>query len=277
MVVPQRRALALHILPQIPCRRRKVRCDLGPVDEPHEPPCVRCRRESKECFFSATRRKRKPTGEVPDEETALIDDYAIRNRKRRSAHLARSSSGEGVYQHPDVSVPIARGLYDGNRSRNYHGHLEYSESQHVALEQGGQCVSSVGQEEDEEVSNETAAALFHSPIHNPRDALHLLLEASGRSEVLDQDYTNTQEGSQQTSNTETNCEIKGKSSVSDLKGEGPHCGSNNRDIDPTLTRQSGKAFALIDPFLQESLRAWYRLRFVRAGWFTAQEAISYFD
>ncbi|PSR94215.1 hypothetical protein BD289DRAFT_338620, partial [Coniella lustricola] len=43
----------------IPCRRRKVRCDLGSVDNPHDPPCVRCRRESKECYFSATRRKRK--------------------------------------------------------------------------------------------------------------------------------------------------------------------------------------------------------------------------
>ena len=43
----------------IPCRRRKVKCDLGSVDNPGDPPCVRCRRESKECFFSATRRKRK--------------------------------------------------------------------------------------------------------------------------------------------------------------------------------------------------------------------------
>ncbi|KAF8542768.1 hypothetical protein BDD12DRAFT_632083, partial [Trichophaea hybrida] len=42
----------------IPCRQRKVRCDLGSVEAPHDPPCVRCRRESKECFFSATRRKR---------------------------------------------------------------------------------------------------------------------------------------------------------------------------------------------------------------------------
>ncbi|KAF8460515.1 hypothetical protein BDZ91DRAFT_739034 [Kalaharituber pfeilii] len=41
----------------IPCRQRKVRCDLGSVEAPHSPPCVRCRRESKDCFFSATRRK----------------------------------------------------------------------------------------------------------------------------------------------------------------------------------------------------------------------------
>ncbi|KAI2125141.1 zinc finger transcriptional activator, partial [Ophidiomyces ophidiicola] len=42
-----------------PCRKRKVKCDLGSVDNPRPPPCVRCRRESKRCEFSATRRKRK--------------------------------------------------------------------------------------------------------------------------------------------------------------------------------------------------------------------------
>lgn len=31
----------------IPCRQRKVRCDMGSVEAPHDPPCLRCRRESK--------------------------------------------------------------------------------------------------------------------------------------------------------------------------------------------------------------------------------------
>ena len=39
------------------CRRRKIKCDMGPVDNPHSPPCARCRRENKECNFNATRRK----------------------------------------------------------------------------------------------------------------------------------------------------------------------------------------------------------------------------
>ncbi|AAS52119.2 ADR199Cp [Eremothecium gossypii ATCC 10895] len=40
------------------CRTRKVRCDLGPVDKPREPPCVRCSRERKECIFTELRRGR---------------------------------------------------------------------------------------------------------------------------------------------------------------------------------------------------------------------------
>lgn len=33
------------------CRTRKVKCDLGSVENPHDPPCARCRRERKECVF----------------------------------------------------------------------------------------------------------------------------------------------------------------------------------------------------------------------------------
>lgn len=68
----------------IPCRRRKVKCDLGSVDNPNDPPCVRCRRESKECFFSATRRKRKLTGDGKEDiaDHEYFDDYAFRNGRK---------------------------------------------------------------------------------------------------------------------------------------------------------------------------------------------------
>ncbi len=67
----------------IPCRRRKVRCDLGSVDNPHDPPCVRCRRESKECFFSATRRKRKNEDGTDAGDTTEVDEYIVRNGRKR--------------------------------------------------------------------------------------------------------------------------------------------------------------------------------------------------
>ncbi len=38
------------------CRTRKVKCDLGSVDDPHEPPCARCKRERKECVFVESKR-----------------------------------------------------------------------------------------------------------------------------------------------------------------------------------------------------------------------------
>lgn len=38
------------------CKMRKVKCDLGPFDNPHDPPCVRCKREGKDCMFAETKR-----------------------------------------------------------------------------------------------------------------------------------------------------------------------------------------------------------------------------
>ncbi|EDO18806.1 hypothetical protein Kpol_1028p82 [Vanderwaltozyma polyspora DSM 70294] len=39
------------------CRSRKIKCDLGPLDNPHKPPCVRCKREQRECIFPVTKRR----------------------------------------------------------------------------------------------------------------------------------------------------------------------------------------------------------------------------
>ncbi|ORY91668.1 hypothetical protein BCR35DRAFT_73363 [Leucosporidium creatinivorum] len=37
----------------LPCRSRKLKCDLGDPDAPSEGPCRRCRRESRDCVFTA--------------------------------------------------------------------------------------------------------------------------------------------------------------------------------------------------------------------------------
>lgn len=86
----------------IPCRRRKVKCDLGSVDNPGDPPCVRCRRESKECFFSATRRKRK--NEDGKEESLdgfeLGDEYIVRNGRK----MVHGSPTTGIMAAPPRSA-----------------------------------------------------------------------------------------------------------------------------------------------------------------------------
>lgn len=38
------------------CRLRKVKCDLGPVDNPHDGKCARCLRERKDCVFVESKR-----------------------------------------------------------------------------------------------------------------------------------------------------------------------------------------------------------------------------
>ncbi|WWC91863.1 uncharacterized protein L201_006810 [Kwoniella dendrophila CBS 6074] len=58
------------------CRSRKAKCDLGDIDAPSEPPCSRCKRESRECVFAPSRRggnnrKRGRKGSVEESDEEL--------------------------------------------------------------------------------------------------------------------------------------------------------------------------------------------------------------
>lgn len=72
------------------CRSKKLRCDLGPVNDPQPPPCVRCRRERGRCLFSATRRRAtSPHRETPNTRDALSED-SHSQRVGPTGHVARS-------------------------------------------------------------------------------------------------------------------------------------------------------------------------------------------
>lgn len=238
---------------------------------------MRCRRESKECYFSATRRKRK--GDGGDGADAVDDNDTLCDHRRKISRIqdpldtsqprvwhsqtsaaSRSSSSAspaGVYGWTDQERP--------NQPRTY------------ARESGQDIVNTPG---DQEVTNETAAALFQSPINNPGDALHLLLEASGRTGDLHRQAS-----------------VKGEDGRPDPSQSGHGLPSIHSNLQrPCLIRQSDHKDYLgnIDPSITNSaasetepgsvlhlyrkaLKTWSRLRFVRAGWFTAVEAMSYID
>ena len=128
--------------------------------------------------------------------------------------------------------------------------------------------------QDQEVSNETAAALFQSPINVPGDALHLLLKASDESEHMQRrDTANVRRRS--TSQSVRNLGLAHGSfnhGHSSQHGIGQNFPLN---IDPAISGSIADNDST--PIPTEALKLWSRLRFVRAGWFTAKEAISYVD
>ncbi len=264
---------------QIPCRRRKVRCDLGPVDDPHEPPCVRCRRESKECYFSATRRKRKAEdGDgLTERGDDIDDDYAERNSRRRSSFNQTSSfSRDATLQlsqkplhSPSRSITPPTAAYSLNsRELPPPSNPFYGDTGDGSTETS----------QDREVTNETAAALFRSPINNPGDALHLLLEASGRSgDIIRQQRSRwSPQPSSLTSKGLTIPQIV-------HNGQTPSAGlarapeSQPANIDPAIITGNMPEPHSNTSGLHAATNAWSRLRFVRAGWLTATEAMSYLD
>ncbi|CDK27289.1 unnamed protein product [Kuraishia capsulata CBS 1993] len=77
------------------CRLRKTKCDLGDMNNPHDPPCARCRRERKECVFAAAKRGR----------VLSISPSATTNYK-----VARASASVGPQ--PGINTP-SQGLMAG--------------------------------------------------------------------------------------------------------------------------------------------------------------------
>ena len=263
----------------IPCRRRKVRCDLGPPDNPHDPPCNRCRRESKECFFSATRRKKK----LADADEALEDgqptDYDIRNgRKRLKTEDENAQSPNALSFGRDAET-----VYGQQYSRT-----PLTRTQPTDLSPPIQQPPSQGPREDEQqASNHTAAILQKSELYGPHDALTLLFEAAGRTG--DMDHQRTGSGHSQNTAFTTGAQVPvienpvGSPHVHPSHGHRvtfqPNQLGTERGglVDPAISHSHPGNNDLGSPDHENAVRAWSRFRFVRAGWFTADEAIRYID
>lgn len=156
--------------------------------------------------------------------------------------------------------------------------MEYGQGGRSVTQQSTPCYGEMNppsQEigQDQEVTNETAAALFQSPINTPGDALHLLLKASGQSESLNRQGSNSQTSQQLLPPNKDSPSSAGRSNFA-KPGLPLSLLVQNDNIDPLISssRVSHTSSEYVKAF-----KAWSRLRFVRAGWFTAHEAISYVD
>ncbi|TLD30687.1 hypothetical protein PspLS_02119 [Pyricularia sp. CBS 133598] len=278
----------------IPCRRRKVRCDLGSVDNPHDPPCVRCRRESKECYFSATRRKRK----ADDEDlSGAEDDYVVRNGRKR-VHEGSPPIDRRMYS----DVPLTPGGSQGRTQplmRPRHGSVGNDGKR--AGRASGAGLNSQTDAPNTPLENMEARTLMRREVYGPHDALDLLYKAATDSPHKLGEAEANSRTSQTAAAASVNFRVPAVESAarpvpardigrrqSSFRDESRQSGSqqNRRTtarpeapaadapIDPQLT---AKRDVTSDPGYTDALKAWARFRFVRAGWFTAHEAIEYID
>ncbi|WYZ39804.1 hypothetical protein EsH8_IV_000145 [Colletotrichum jinshuiense] len=261
----------------IPCRRRKVRCDLGSVDNPHEPPCVRCRRESKECFFSATRRKRKTEdGEEPEPED--VDDYTIRNGRKR-VHVS-GSPPVAIDRRLYSEVPLTPG---GSLGRNQPlrrptdpgtslGAATPSTTSQADSRRTGDYV--IDDEPNAQLENREAQDLMRPGVYGPHDALDLLYKAATDSPGTNNHKRHESVASIPALPQQPRIVTPGETMRPATNGRpSAPIKLEQQPIDPELTRRDLSG----EPGYNDAIKAWGRFRFVRAGWFTAQEAIDYID
>lgn len=261
----------------IPCRRRKVRCDLGSVDNPHDPPCVRCRRESKECFFSATRRKRKT-----DEDDSDADEYVVRNG-RKKLHAADSPPFSRFDKRQYSDTPLTPG---GSQGRNQP--LRRPEDKLGGLGHDDGEFDGDG-DSNQTLENLEAQTVMRQGVYGPHDALDLLYKAATDRFVMASSVGYATANRESSPAADTHRRQVSMASIAPgppqqaQPTDGPGLRARSRGpsisvraeqpIDPNLARPTLSAH----PGYAEALRAWSRFRFVRAGWFTAQEAIEYID
>ena len=287
----------------IPCRRRKVRCDLGSVDNPHDPPCVRCRRESKECFFSATRRKRKNEDGEDDE-----DEYLVRNSRKR--HYLDTTSPVPVDRKVYNSVPLTPGSTGGRNQSQKRSSLERGEDGRKSSR--GTSYTEGAEDSNAQLENLEAQSVMRKSVFGPHDALDLLYKAATDRSVISVSPPNPDQGhaaDYAISPHEPHVRhgrtvsVVQPTPVSAPGRKSPHDRNPNFNdrfpshpeprsvdpIDPRLlpsrdvfdpekeTREIEAKLRSVEDELgyQDALEAWSRFRFVRAGWFTNQEAVRY--
>ncbi|KAF8423473.1 hypothetical protein BGX38DRAFT_1048964, partial [Terfezia claveryi] len=231
---------------------------------PHSPPCVRCRRESKDCFFSATRRKAR-TNSATEDETVSSGSFLSRGgmRKKQKMEMPRDDDDEeeeggfGVGRQKGYGLPPPITI-------EHHGHNA-----------GPHILSPPHQtHHNQQAASVSRERLLQGEVYNSHDALHLLFEAAGLlrsaagaqvnatpvSPICARGSHQAQQGLQhplaQPATAKNRASFPQKSSASEKSSI--H-GGDDRDG------------------MQAALKAWGKSRFVKSGWFTAKEAIGYVD
>lgn len=259
----------------IPCRRRKVRCDLGSVDNPHDPPCVRCRRESKDCYFSATRRKRKT-----DDEDEREDEYIVRNGRKRLQHGDTPPVERRAFTDTPLTPGGSLGRPQPLRRPGPGEHTRSDTRSSISASRGPSAAEFPADEPNTPLENYEARTVMRKELYGPHDALDLLYKAA--TDNKHDDVVQTHTLSPQTSDLRTPSLAaplgglpRGNEGLLYAQHAVTQRGPMDAPIDPQLTKSDAKAEPT--PAHADALKAWARFRFVRAGWFTSQEAIDYID
>lgn len=251
----------------IPCRQRKAKCDLGTGSDglPIGPPCARCRREMRECVFPEKRawersRKRARSddydGEFPTQTEQLAPDGTPDSGKRQYVQ----SHHPAQYQE---SSPFQHGWgFTGHQTSPQNDHSSQIGISPVPVGDGN--IHTITSQDNRHRSNSNlASSMMRTVVASGNDALNILFEAATA-----QDDTSLNDESPPTEAGLRSGGSTAKERVTPRNFESPAAfESVPRAICPV---------DMSEP-LQPILNVWNACRFVKMGWFTAREAVTFID
>jgi hypothetical protein len=263
------------------CRQRKTGCQLGDdVDNPTDPPCNRCRREGKTCTFAATRKKRA---------SSAGSSHPAERPRPHSAESSFQNTG-GLHTQP------ANGVYQLPANAGTSGHYSAGNGDYPAFTQGIQstfapnlnptshpyniphhsqetaqpgCASRNagmnGVTSGNQVRSDLAARALASDAPTTQENLGMLTAAAAAIAKHDE---------------QSDSSFKSPSSFNSPSSAGRRGtfanGIPSDSMDGRLNEPPTNELK-IGAYYAVARKAWASMRFVRAGWFTADEAMAYIE
>ncbi|KIX92403.1 uncharacterized protein Z520_11878 [Fonsecaea multimorphosa CBS 102226] len=242
------------------CRERKVKCDLGSVDAPTDPPCKRCLRERLQCEFAPTRKKQKKSDGTARDVSEPFDNG--------DAPTLNVNDGLSPYILPPGSQPStsAASTTNGFARKSWSPQMSQNAGTSVTSQPRSDprrsqvpttYPTSTGKQpaSDVQLHSQVAAATLGAPVSSTQDSIMLLVDAANVFEDVgpgDKDSPLSERGGR-------------KKTISSLGHGGPE-------------QPLGLGLSPTEQAEQEAgLKTWSQMRFVRNGWFTAWEAMQYVE
>ncbi|KAL3423194.1 Transcriptional activator ARO80 [Phlyctema vagabunda] len=259
---------------------------MGSVDDPRDPPCVRCRRESKECYFSATRRKRK-TDDGRDESLdghEFGDDYVTRNGRKnvhpsaspvasgRQSSMGAPASARSTAPYPDNTPLSGPPLTPGGSIGRREPLRRPNQASPEAHNSRGRDESNAD-ESNTQLENFEAQQVMRERVYGPHEALDLLYKAA--TDIPNLRKSESDNHMSPVLNHTPKLHARPQESPFESRNVQNPPVRQEAAIDPALSEAQPEPAR--DQGYKDALKAWARFRFVRAGWFTPSEAIDYIE
>lgn len=269
------------------CRQRKTGCQLGDdVDNPGPPPCNRCRREGKDCTFAPTRKKRasstgsshpaehprlnssdsnfQNTGGLPIQPVNGAPAYQIPANNGTTSQFTANSGYPGFTQGPPPGYPPNVNPTSRPTSHPYSiPHHSQGMAQPVDATTRSAVINGVTS--GNQVRSDLAARALASDAPTTQENLGMLTAAAAAIAKHDE---------------QSDGSFRSPSSFNSPSSTGRRgtfaTGIPSDSIDGRLNGLSAND-AKYGAESTLALKAWGSMRFVRAGWFTADEAMSYIE
>ncbi|EER26711.1 Fungal Zn binuclear cluster domain containing protein [Coccidioides posadasii C735 delta SOWgp] len=263
----------------ISCRQRKAKCELGGNRErgiPPGPPCLRCRREQRNCLFSEDRawsRKKKTNNVISttsgEQQPSLTGSPQIPGVPASAAGTPGSASLHSSAI-TDAETPASTSTHPSNAAAplpmQYEPTGAASTPANMSTSSTSPLTSTMAPRPDPAsdpgASSGLASSVMRTVVSSGNDALNILFQAAAQE----------QGASIGDMSTNSRAAALGQTAQPMQQTHGTPGSTTSLGMATTVSDP-----AHLSPAEPEVVAVWDSCRFVKMGWFSSREAVTYID